>query len=274
MIKRKLGVAAGVFLAASLANVGANAGTNTDDSLFQQSQSTDLLGQRVGGAFETGAVSSSHQLVHNSTVTLLGKDLNPIQVIVTPPSSADATGEIDIYSFGKKIYSHSGDINGNVLSKTVSIPPIEASVPFVTYPVGPVLLQINGGAGFQADLKAALGVSGNILHPSVQTVDASITGKGVADGFVSGTATLVAVRAGVEGELDLVDAQAQAKVTYLLSDLSTYSRSLSAMVQFLNGRVYGFASVLNGTWKKIISKDFYKWNGTCYAVGDKACPTK
>jgi hypothetical protein len=148
-------------------------------------------------------------------------------------------------------------------------------VPFVIYPVGPLTLNVGGGARFHALLDATLIPEIGIpLNTSTLGVTVSATAR--AAGFVEAYAAILIIRGGVGGQVNLIDGKldVHGRVAF---DQSKPTILVNGIVQFLNGRFYAFLDIfgfLSFGWKRLIDHDIYKWNGLCYSVGYTPCPAK
>jgi hypothetical protein len=157
----------------------------------------------------------------------------------------------------------------------VGLAPTQVRVPFVVYPVGPVVLEVDGGARFQANL--TMNNMTNISFPiEYSEPGLQLSAVAGAAGFVEGYAKLFIVRGGVGGQVDLVDARLDVNTKYNLEE-NIVSVTVAAIAEFLKGGFYDFADIMglfSWGWKRLVDKDLYNWNGYCFATENLQCPGK
>ena len=164
------------------------------------------------------------------------------------------------------------NFNGD-LNFSVGLAPAEIRVPLFVYPVGPVALQIDGGARFQADVQGSL-VPALAIPFSLSSLGVQLEAVADGAGFIEGYANFLVVRAGVGGQVDLVDASADLNAR-LSFDGSPPFVGISAMVDFLKGRFYAFLDYFNPLkfgYQRLLDYTIYSWNGYCYDTGAMLCP--
>jgi hypothetical protein len=245
-----------------------------DSSLFQESKSVKVLGRNMGGAFVSGTSSDTQQIQATATTTVLGKNLQPLQAFVNPPMNIGDTTYVEYYSFGARVfhesyyYSHDG-----ILSMKAGIIPTEVRVPVFKYPVGPLVISIDGGARFQANVETKL--SPTIMFPaSMSTLEAKLAANASAAGFIEGSAKLLFMRAGVGGELSLVNAKADVD-SLIFFDGRHPVTELGAFAAFLRGKIFSFFdlfSIFQFGWSRFSENDFYRNKGYCVSKGNLQCP--
>ena len=76
------------------------------------------------------------------------------------------------------------------------------------------------------------------------------------------------------GRINLIEGETGVSALFFLNG-SKAQLSGFGQVQMLNGDIYAFVDtkVLFGSWKRILTKDLFKWNGKCFAFGGDACVT-
>jgi hypothetical protein len=210
----------------------------------------------------------------SAQVSVLGKNLQPLQAFVNPPMNIGETTYVEYFSFGSRIfhenyyYTHEG-----ITSMKAGIIPTEVRVPIVKYPVGPVVVSIDGGARFEADIEAKL--SPTIMIPSeLSTLEAHLIARANAAGFIEGSAKVLFLRAGVGGELSLIDAKANVESLFFFNGRHSVT-SLGAYASFLRGKIFSFFDFFNlfqFGWSRGYENDFYKSKGTCVSKGNLQCP--
>lgn len=264
----------GASLVISLTLIPWSASAQT--GLFQQAQTTQALGRALGAAFTAGTPEGSQTLQSASTLEILGASLQALNGSISIPNTPDAASTMEFYSFGKRIFSQTFYAqNDGLLGGKIGLAPAEVRVPLVTYPVGPLLLEIDGGVRFQADLEGHL--TPTIIIPStLSNITAELQADASGAGFIEGYAELLAIRGGVGGQVDLINASADATSEFFFDGGSPVT-SVSAMVQFLAGSFYAFIdyfNVLQWSWSNLWNYDLYSWTGICYSTGSLSCPQK
>lgn len=244
------------------------------DPVYQQAKTIEVLGAEMGAevvATTTGAQQSATAVSLQS----LGTVLQALFAITNPPNTIDGVTYTEVYSFGKRVFADSRYItfeNGELMA---GIAPTQIRVPIVVYPVGPLTVNVDGGVRFLANITArnATNISFPIQYsePGLQ-----LSAAAMGAGFVEGYASLFVVRGGVGGQLDLIDAKLDVNTRFSLETKETLV-SVSAIVEFLKGRIYSFVDVglsIFGGWKRLIDEDLYNWNGYCYSTDNLRCPAE
>jgi hypothetical protein len=266
--------------------------TSGSPSVFQQASDQAAVGHALGGSFQSGLVTTqaqpqavtattvapatetTQQVLTTVVLDILGAAMQALSASESPPNTINGTTYTEFYSFGKRVFSQSAilNFNGNA-GFEVGLAPAEIRVPLIIYPIGPVALEIDGGARFQADLQGQtitnIGIPISLSQLGIQL-------QAVADGagFIEGYANLLVVRAGVGGQVNLVDAQANLNAEFSFNGIAPYAY-VNAMVDFLSGNFYAFLDyfdVLALGWKRLLNYNLYSWNGYCFATETSLCP--
>jgi hypothetical protein len=240
--------------------------------VYAQSQTTEVLGTTMGAALDT-SISSTKSVLTTTNLISLGTALNALSTLTSPPNTINGTSYTEVYSFGRRVFADASYLkmqNGGLL---VGLAPTEIRVPAVMYPVGPMILRIDGGARFQANLTLNNATEISIpLQYSAPGVQLSAVAS--AAGFVEGYSQLVVLRGGVGGQIDLLDSKMSIATRFQI-DGSDPVVLVSAIASFLNGRIYAFVDVFGifeFGWKRLIDKELYQRNGYCFAYGAMQCP--
>lgn len=252
-----------VFLAVPLPTEAAPA--------LNEEKEVEVLGTEMGGKVTVtnlpGQASGTY-----FTLKSLGTAMRALFALTSPPNTIDGVTYTEVYSFGKRIFSNSHYFYTDGAQFSVGLAPTQVRVPIVVYPVGPVTVHVDGGARFQANLSAknmtTISFPIQYSEPGIQ-----LSAKAAAAGFVEGYASIVVLRGGVGGQLDLVDANLDVNSKFSLEGKETVI-TVSAMVHFLKGRLYAFLDLGLFGWgmKRLIDHDLYTWNGYCFAAGEGRCP--
>lgn len=262
------------ILAMLLASPNSVAQADTNNN-FEQTHETKILGSSIGASVQAGVPTGSNRVQSGIGLKILGAAIQALMAFSQPPDTVDGVTYTEFYSFGKRIFSESSYFNNSGgLSYAAGITPVQVRVPVVMYPVGPLVLELDAGARFQAGVEA-------ILTPTldadsiVSELSAHLGALVGAAGFVEGYVKFLILRGGVGGQLDLVDAKASvdARVSF---NGNPVIATVSAMAQFLKGRVYAFLdlhSIIPWGWRRLLNYDIYHENGFCFATGGIMCPS-
>jgi hypothetical protein len=240
---------------------------------FERSSYDSSMGRSLGGEFQTGVSADDSSALATVLLTVLDIDLKAMQAISTPPSTPDGVAYNEIYSFGMRIFDQNGYFHNNLTGFTAGLAPTEVRIPIFIYPIGPVALEVDGGARFQADVNGQM-LIGIGIPISYSTLGVQLNASAVGAGFVEGYANLLAVRAGVGGQVDLVDAGAPLNASLFFNGLKPLV-TINAMVDFLKGQFYGFIDYMNPLsfgWTRWQTLNLYSWKGYCYQTGGDLCP--
>ena len=235
------------------------------------------MGTKVGANIQAGVPAGTQKVQTVVGVNIFGLALQALLAMQKPPNTINGTTYTELYSFGQRIFSQVGTFQADYqnLSVKAGLAPTEIRVPAITYPIGPVILQIDGGARFKANLAAQ--ITPNFGIPlSTSTVGAQLGAEAAAAGFIEGYAQLLVVRAGVGGQVDLIDANASVNAR-MAFDGTPPVVTVNAMAQFLKGRFYAFVDFLSFfpmSFKRLVDYELYKWTGYCVAAGTGSCPAK
>jgi hypothetical protein len=241
-----------------------------------------LLGNDIKVEQRFKKSSAAGGLQSTTDILLLGKDRSLVRVQSEP--QVFETGETkiqnDLYVAGMRIWSGGGTIENKGYSYEGLIAPTQIAWPLVTYPLGPVLLQIDAGVNYQASLKASAipGVTFPLQSISLKTsLDAKVAGAGYLEGY----AKFILVRGGVGGSIELIDGHTLASVESELSPveqdpISEPEVKVTGKLTILKGRIYGFVDtyrMLTAKWKRSLNKNFFVYPGKCWAFGEEKCET-
>lgn len=238
-------------------------------------QHTLVIGKKAGANFTAENLVGTTHIKASATVHILGAALQALVALSRPDNTIGGTTYTEVYSFGRRVFDGSYlNINENG-AIVVGIPPTQIRVPIVMYPVGPLLLEIDGGARFQARLSAQ-NMSTFVIPLELSTIGIDLQARAMAAGFIEGYAKFFVIRGGVGGQLDLIDARGSVAARFGFDGANPLVTA-SGMVEFLNGRLYAFLDVFlvwTFGWKRLLDYDLYSWNGYCYSTRDLMCPAK
>lgn len=241
--------------------------------VYEQSQTTTILGKKTGASLTAGVPEGTRILQSSATTKILGILFHAFQAYVGAPNTYNGTTYTEFYSFGKRIFSEAGNLSTGVNSVSVSLAPVEVRIPFFIYPIGPLLLELDGGVRFQASLAAD--VTAEVAIPiELASIGANLQARADGAGFIEGYGKLLVVRAGVGGQLTLIDARANVNSRFTFDGLPPIV-GVSAMVEFLKGRFYAYFDyfrIFPFGWRRLWDQEIFSWNGFCYATGSVSCP--
>jgi len=241
-----------------------------------------LLGKELKVEQKFERTSTSGGLQSSTDVWLFGKERTLMKVQSEPQTSE--SGEIriqnDLYVAGMRLWSGGGTIQNQGYSYEGLIAPTQLAWPLVTYPLGPILLQIDAGVNYQASLKAR--ATPTITFP-IQSVSlkTSLEAKAAGAGYLEGYAKFLVVRGGVGGSIDVIEGHTVASVEAEISPteqnpVTEPKIEVSGKLTVLKGRIYGFVDtyrILVGKWKRVLNKNFFVYPGKCWAFGEEKCET-
>lgn len=239
------------------------------------SKETQILGKPTGAQAEAGGSTIDNVVRIRSSLSVFGVILPALLAITNPANTIDGITYTEVYSFGKRVFtdnfyfSHDG-----IASFTLGLPPIQIRVPVLTYAVGPLLLQLDAGARFHANLQGQnMSTIGN--DTVLTSLGIELKANGLAAAFLEGYAKLFILRAGVGGQLDLIDLTAALYARYNFDGTPPLVMA-HLLAQFLKGRLYAFIDFFNifgWGWKRLFDHDLYTWKGFCFAAGAISCPS-
>src|SRR5690606_29018854 len=116
-------------------------------------------------------------------------------------------GETDFYWGGFRVWSTKPEWKDGRFEISAGLPTVSMRAPLFGVPVGPITLRLDAGVVAEAEVTASLRP---LISLPIQftSVEAALTPKAAASGFVEGYATWIAIRGGVGGEVELVRANA------------------------------------------------------------------
>lgn len=254
------------------------------ESYVSQTFESKSMGGKTGASVVAGNPEATQTVENTTNVRVIGKSLNAMTTLVEPTAATPGDNLVDIggityttvYSFGKRVFADAFSItSGGPNNIKLGLAPTEIRVPFVIYPVGPLTLNVGGGARFHALLDATL-IPEIGVPVNTSTLGVTVSAKAQAAGFVEAYAKLLIIRGGVGGQVNLIDGKldVHGRVAF---DNSKPTILVNGIVQFLNGRIYAFLDIfgfLTLGWKRLINHEIYAWNGICYSVGYTPCPAK
>lgn len=241
---------------------------------FNPSQSTKILGSEFGANLYGGAPTGTQQTNTATTLTALGQTLQALSATVTAPTAPTGETYTEFYSFGSRIFDQQTYFTNNgLLQATAGISPTEITVPIVDYPIGPLSIQVSGGVRFEGDISGQLAPTIGIPL-SFSALGVNLKADASGSGFIEGDASLIFIRAGVGGQVDLIDGEANVQSVFFF-DGRTDLVEVSGYADFLKGNLYGFADVFNifgWSWSRFLNIDLFNWNGVCVTAGGATCP--
>jgi hypothetical protein len=251
-----------------------------DENYVTRSYESPTLGSTSGAAVAGGNPAATQTVETKADVKMIGKSLNALTARVESPNDLDMGGTTytTVYSFGKRVFADAFTISsGGMNNVKLGLAPTEVRVPFVVYPVGPLTLNVAGGARFQANLDATL--VPELSYPVIKdsTLGVNLMAKAQAAGFVEAYASILILRGGVGGQVDLIDGHLDVNGRVAFNGKDKPVILVNGIVEFFKGRFYAFLDVfgfLKLGWKRLIDKDLYAWRGICYSMGHLQCPAK
>jgi len=247
-----------------------------EESFVKKTFETKTLVGQTGATVTAGNPEATKTVESTASVKVIGKSLNAMTTLVEPPQTVAIGGVTytTVYSFGKTVFADAFSItSGGPNNIQIGLAPTEIRVPILAYPIGPITLNVGGGARFHALLDATL-VPEIGVPLNTSTLGITLNAKAQAAGFVEAYAAVLILRGGVGGQVNLIDGKldVHGRVAF---DNSKPTMLVNGIVHFMNGRFYAFLDVfgfLSLGWNRLIDEEIYAWNGACYSVGYTPCP--
>lgn len=261
------------FLIVMSTSAASASDVDTGETIIR-SQTENVLGRATGATVDASAPEGLDRLKTASSLVVLGKVMKVIQATALIGTTASDSGRIEYYSFGKRIFSDNAYFkNQGFLQASAGINPVEVRVPVIRYPVGPLVLSVDGGVRFQAAIDGKLQPTIWVQPLNMSTVNAKFEGTLGGDGFVEGYGQLIVVRGGVGGDVELVDGKIDLDTMFFFNGTKPDAH-LSTLFKFFYGKFYAFADAFNPfgwRWKRFWDVDLYSWKGRCVDSGKLKC---
>ncbi|MCM0606248.1 MAG: hypothetical protein KA715_09170 [Xanthomonadaceae bacterium] len=242
--------------------------------VVNQSQTENVLGRAMGATTTSSAPEGLQRLKSSTALVVLGKIIPALQAIGGVPSLPNEPGTLEYYSFGKRIFAESSYSKGNgFLQAEVGLAPVEVRVPIIKYPIGPLVLGIDGGVRFQAQVRGQIQPTIWTNPVSNSIINMKISGNAAGQAFLEGSAQLVVLRGGLGGDVELIDGKIDLDSSFYFNGTSPQAQ-LSTLVQMMYGGFYAFADVFNvfgWKWKRFWKADLFTWKGKCFSSGKLSC---
>lgn len=247
------------------------------DSNETLQKTVKVLGKPTGAQLLAKTNQAGNAIGALANFNVFGVILQAIMAWQGAPNTINGKSYTEVFVFGKRVFSQTEYVHNNLekLQFNVGLAPTEMRIPVLTYPVGPILLRLDAGARVLADLSAQ--VTPNFGIPLfISTVGLTMGARLDGAAFAEGYAQAFVVRAGVGGQVDLIDAHADlnAQISF---DGSKPVVLFNAMAQFLKGRLYAFLDVFTfipWEFKRLVDLELYTWPGFCAATGTASCPNR
>ncbi len=258
----------------------------TDQTVLEQK--SKLLGRELSVRQEYGSVPSGKGVQTVTQVQFIGtpKPLLDARVEYVPPvitsaapaatpqdplSSLITNTKHDFYVSGIRIWSDEMGYKDGSLFYSGGVAPTSIPIPVLTYPIGPLVLELDAGVEFEAQLLAKLTPS--ISFPFTDSsLAASLSAEAAASGFVEGSARILVIRAGIGGAINIVQGDASVGAVIFFKKQAP-ELTYGGKVSVLSGKIYAFVdtNILFGIWTHLWSANLYAWNGKCWAFGAESC---
>lgn len=234
------------------------------DSL-QLSEGKKSLGKKSNFSITLGANALNTGVLNEWAVKLFGKDLSIIEAAAK--STYLKESEVELTLAGMKVFHDKGEFKNGAYHYSAGLPTTHTRVKVAALPVGPVMVQVDAGVAFEADLDAKVAPFFSIPI-EFTTLNTSLSANAAASGFIEGYAQFLFLRAGVGGQLNLIHGNTAIDANLGINKL-TRTLNFSGFISTLYGKIYGFADVftlLKGNWKRIWEPRITDWKGLCYSL--------
>ena len=246
----------------------ATATTAAPPSLARQ---TTVLGRAFGLSFSSAANAAQTGISTALNATILGAKKSLVQTSVQP--SADfSTGQFQVYINGIQVGTSQGAIAQANWSQTVQIPPLNVKATIVTIPIGPLVIEVDGGYSLTGELSTALQLELAAGAPTTvaaagaaSSVQATLGTQIQAAGFIDGSVGLIIIRGGVQGQIDVADGAINTKADLYLGKTPP-AFTATGSIGFFSGALSAFAEywALFAGWHRFWSATLFSWNGVCF----------
>ncbi len=250
------------------------------DSVAQKS--TKIAGKEVSASQVQSTVPdgvpdevSESGIQSVSNVKLFGKKFeivkNSLQYRVSEKDGLSHKTSFTIH--GKRVLAESFVDAGGSYTQTVDIPAADISGDVVSYSLGILSVAIHTGVSYSGSLNASassefLKPTGPSLSPEMNLFNASVGVDVLAKGYVEGQAKFFIFKAAVGGDINLIDGHSTASISVTPATITNPQIAYDGIVKLLSGDLYAYLSMGN---IKIVSHDFYKSKGQCFAFGASSC---
>ncbi len=248
-------------------------------TMEKKSFEAKTFGKMSGATVAAGNPSGTNDFQTATDLKVIGKSLNALTTKVESPDDMTIGGVTytTVYSFGKRVFADAWSISTSGPNNVrMGLAPTEVRLTFVKYPVGPLILNVAGGTRFQALLDATL-VPEVALPINDSTLGVNMLALAQGAGFVEGYASILVLRAGVGGQVDLMDGQLNVNGRVAFNGKDKPIVLVGGIVHFFKGRIYAFLDLfafLRMGWTRLINQDLYTWQGLCLSMGHLSCPAK
>jgi hypothetical protein len=240
------------------------------------------LGKKSAVAYDMGAIvpaadpsetdedSAGFYAVLNAM--LLGKNRSILETQASVTNTLE--GESDFYWGGFRVWSSKPEWKDGAFRVSAGLPTVSMRSPVAAFPVGPLTIRLDVGVAAEAEIEASLTplISIPVQFTSVQ---ATLTPKVSAAGFIEGYAKFIAVRGGVGGFIELIRANASIDGNVSLGGVPPVF-TFDGFVSLLSGRIYAFVDYFNvfkWKWRRALEPTLADWKGKCIDLS-KASGTK
>ena len=232
----------------------------------QAEANATLLGQDLSISHVIEVIAAHTGVSTQTQLQFLGK----LKTLLDASAQYDSTPDATLYVAGMRVWSGALTQSNGSYGYKGGIAPTKMAFPLVSYPVGPLILAIDAGVVFEAQMSAKL--TPGLAYPVTDSnLKASLSASASGSAFLEGSAKLLILKAGVGGSIQVIDGTSS--MDALLYFQSPPQLSYGGKVNLLQGHVYAFADSykLFGSWRRFWSHDFYNWAGKCYSFGSASC---
>lgn len=262
-------------MVAGLASISSAEATDSASTGKTIEEKNRLLGRDLAVKNRYDTTASERGVETTTDVKFLGKNRtlleSNVEYIPGETTNDPGSAESDLYVGGMRVWTGKGRFEKGSFIYEGGIAPSQMAWPIVTYPLGPVLLQIDAGISYEVGVEAR--VTPFLSYPiEFSSIGASVKANASASGYVEGYANFLVVRGGVGGELTVLDGYGKvaADIYFNQKPVLNYAGKLT----LLQGRIYGFVDTFNvfgWKWKRWWNPTLFSWDGKCWAFGGESC---
>jgi hypothetical protein len=230
------------------------------------------LGKKSVVAYDMGAVAPSGDPVDSGedaagfyavlNAMLLGKNRSILETQASVTNALEA--ESDFYWGGFRVWSSKPEWKEGAFRVSAGLPTVSMRAPLAGFPVGPLTIRLDVGVAAEAEIQASL-IPLISIPVQFTSVQATLTPKVSAAGFIEGYAKFIAVRGGVGGFIELVRANASIDGNVSLGGIPPVF-TFDGFISLLSGKIYAFIDYFNvfaWKWQRVLKPTLADWKGKC-----------
>lgn len=239
--------------------------------------STNLLGKLFGVSFATSSNTAQNGMTLSLNATILGSTKPLVQGSVEPSANFQ-DGNLQVYVNGAQISSVSGAFANANWTDAVTFPTINTTGTIVSVPIGPLVIEVDGGFSLSGNLSTDIGLEAGVGQGAVPVpgpsggsattvpgeITASLATNVASAGFIKGSVSFIFIRGGVEGQISLADGTVNTTADLYFAKM-TPTFTANGKLAFFGGAVSAFADFNSffAGWINFWNWTIFSWKGYC-----------